>query len=386
MEHDVLQRRPRASTHGQALVLVVIALVAMLAMAGLVVDGGNLFAQQRRTQNWTDAGANAGAVQLLRRMMGVAGTDAQWDQRVVAAAAESIAADGLQAIASTDYTNIGGTVLGPAGTGSIPAGAAGVRVVGQRAVGTYLAGIVGLTSFTATADATAIAGYGTGVGEGVLLPLTFPVLFTQCDGNDFIANGPWPVGPSNPVVVPMCSNGPGNVGWIDWTPTAGGASELAAAITNPSNPPISTPHWYYISQTGSISAGPVQNAMDAYVGEDITLPIFYASTSDPLPGTCNSTPGGSRDALSDCPIGDRGGNGSNQWYFLVTLGSFHLQQVYLNGGDGGACDPGEINGGNISGCLIGYWNADVVPAEMSIGPGGGTPTSNLSRPTIQLID
>ena len=373
-------------SHGQALVLVVLALVAMLAMAGLVIDGGNLFAQQRKTQNWTDAGANAGAVQLLRRLIGVPGSDIEWDQRVFDAVTESIAADGLDAIPSIEYTTIAGAVLGPAGTGSIPLSAAGVRVVGQRSVGTFLAGIVGLSTFTATTDATAVAGYSSGVGQGGLLPVTFPVLFTRCNGNDLVVDGPWPVGPSNPLVVPMCSNGPGNVGWIDWTPTGGGASELADAITNPNNPPISTPKWYWITQTGSISSGQVQTALETYINKDVLLPIFYAGATDPLPGTCNSTPANDQNELADCPLADRGGNGSNQWYYLVTFASFHLQEVYINGGDGGACDPGDVEGKTISGCLIGYFNTDVVPANLTIGTGGGGQTSNLTPPTIQLID
>ena len=28
------------------------------------------------------------------------------------------------------------------------------------------------------------------------------------------------------ITIPLCKNGPGNVGWIDWSPTAGGTSEL----------------------------------------------------------------------------------------------------------------------------------------------------------------
>lgn len=397
MNRTMHTQRRATRNDGQALVLVVLALVAMIAMAGLVIDGGNLFAQQRKTQNWTDAGANAGAVQLLRRLIGVPGSETEWDQRVVEAVKESIAADGLDAIPEIDYTRIDGTVLGPAGTTDIPDNAAGVRVVGQRSVGTYLAGIVGFSSFTATADATAVAGYATGVGQGGLLPVTFPVLFTQCDGNSLVVGGgtgtppgTWPVGPANQVVVPMCSNGPGNVGWIDWTPTGGGASELADAITKKNNKPMSTPHWYYITQTGSISSGQVQNAMETYIGEDVLLPIFYASESDPLPGTCNSKPDNDPDNdqadLSDCLIANRGGNGSNQWYYLVTFGSFHLEGVYLNGGDGGACDPGDVDGKTISGCLLGYFTTDVVPANLTIGPGGGTQTSNLTPPIVQLID
>jgi hypothetical protein len=387
MSDKQVERRRISPSAGQALVLMVIALVGLLAMAALIIDGGSLLSQQRKVQNWTDSGANAGAVQLMRRLIGVAGTDAEWDQRVVDAVNESIGADGLDLIPSIEYTDIDGTVLGAAGGSTIPADTAGVRVVGQRSVGTYLAGIVGFNSFNATADATAVTGYSSGVSQGGVIPVTFPVLFTQCDGNSLVLDGSnWPVGPANPVVVPMCSNGPGNVGWIDWTPTAGGASELADAITNGNSPPISTPRWYYVTQTGSISAGPVQNAMETYLNDDVLLPIFYGDDTDPLPGTCSSTPNNDQDRLSDCPMGDRGGTGSNQWYFLVTFASFHLQEVYLNGGDGGACDPGDVDGKNISGCLIGYFNFDVVPANLTIGPGGGAQTSNLTPPTVQLID
>jgi hypothetical protein len=86
-------------------------------------------------------------------------------------------------------------------------------------------------------------------------------------------------------------------------------------------------------------------------------------------------------------MADRGGLGANQWYFLVELGNFHLQEVHVQGGSA-PCAAGEVPGspGNPSGCLIGYWTADVAPANLTIGSGGSTPTSNLSRPTVQLID
>ena len=323
----------RKNDRGQALVLVIIAFVAALTMTALVVDGAQAFAQQRRAQNWTDAAANAGAVELMRRLVGVTGTDAEWDARVVAAVNASIGVDGLAAIPTVDYTDVSGTVLGPAGGGSIPANAAGVHVAGSRTFDTFFGGITallpgggGIHRFTASAEATSVTGYSDGVGGASVIPVTFPVLYTQCDGNDLVVNGNWPVGPSNVTVVPMCSNGPGNVGWIDWTPTGGGASELATAITTPSNPPITTPKWYWVTQTGSISSGQVQNAMESWIGKDVLLPIFYADEPDPLPGTCNSTPGGTQTLLSDCPIADRGGNGSNQWYYFVTFASFHLQE------------------------------------------------------------
>ena len=46
----------------QTLTVVALAMVPLLLVVGLVIDGGWAFAQQRRTQNAMDAAANAGAV------------------------------------------------------------------------------------------------------------------------------------------------------------------------------------------------------------------------------------------------------------------------------------------------------------------------------------
>jgi Flp pilus assembly protein TadG len=51
---------------GQAMVLVVFAIIAMIAMAGLALDGGRLHTQRRQAQNAADAAAVAGARELLQ--------------------------------------------------------------------------------------------------------------------------------------------------------------------------------------------------------------------------------------------------------------------------------------------------------------------------------
>lgn len=53
--------------HGQALVLAVVVLGGLIAIAGLAVDGGLLFAQRRDLQNIADGAALAGAMQLDER-------------------------------------------------------------------------------------------------------------------------------------------------------------------------------------------------------------------------------------------------------------------------------------------------------------------------------
>ncbi len=54
----------RRDESGQALVVVALFLVGLLAVLGLVLDGGNLYLQRRALQNAADAGALAGAREL----------------------------------------------------------------------------------------------------------------------------------------------------------------------------------------------------------------------------------------------------------------------------------------------------------------------------------
>jgi len=37
---------------------------------------------------------------------------------------------------------------------------------------------------------------------------------------------PWPFGPINLIAIPLCSNGPGNFGSIDWDSSGGGVAQL----------------------------------------------------------------------------------------------------------------------------------------------------------------
>src|SRR4051794_26264468 len=58
----------RPNERGQTLTIVALAMVPILLVAGLVIDGGWAFSQQRRTQNAMDAAANAGAVVLVQNL------------------------------------------------------------------------------------------------------------------------------------------------------------------------------------------------------------------------------------------------------------------------------------------------------------------------------
>ena len=257
---------------GQILVIVAVGLLVMVAMVALVVDGGYAWAKQRDTQNAADAAAEAGATVLMQRLAGVVPAKTDGDVDV---AVDQAATDNGTVVDVAYYTDINGDLVTPAGAvtadesaaavvgaGAIPSGASGVRAVASQDFDTIIAGVMGFQNLTARAPATAVTGYQGDTCPAdsgcVVLPVTFPTTIIDCDGsNNIVQQTPatdWP-SPSAVTVVPLCSNGPGNVGWLDWTPTAGGASELRDAILPPgSNPYLEWPQWFYVVSTG----GPIR--------------------------------------------------------------------------------------------------------------------------------
>jgi len=395
---------------GQVVVIVAAGLVVLVAMVGLVIDGGMAWGRQRDTQNVADASAKAGAAVMAERVAGVSPTPTDAD--VLAAVNATATANGLAA-PEAYYTNINGTMLtnggaattneaaaAEVGGGFIPAGAAGVRAKTDQTFDTALASVMGFNTFTTVADATAVAGYLSGTCDAdagcFVLPITFPVTVLGCDGN----GDPAPVTDANGnkilwsitgeyLTVPLCKNGPGNVGWLDWTPneqTAGcsgtGTAEVACVIENPQNPYLAWPGWYFITSTGNINSGQVQTAMDAFDGQTVLIPQFDV--------TCDETPSGP--GVEDCPVGHVGGNGSNQWYHLAGMSAFELcsaatPECVANGwthgtyvsGSSPECDTG--NGGTS--CLAGRFISLNYEGEVQANPGANTGTAVVG---IQLVE
>lgn len=399
----------RNAERGQSIVIIAGGLIAMLAMVGLVIDGGNAFAQQRSTQNGIDAASEAGAVELARRMMGIApvADDVTWDQRVLAAVTATSTNNGLTATGTPEYTDYQGAALGPVGVGVIPANTQGVHAGGTRNFSTFFVGALGITNFTAAAEATAITGFAVESGFGGLMPLTFPLILTQCDtsgGSNRLFHplgnppaGEWPTGPNNMVAMPLCSNGPGNVGWIDWDPPYGGASDIATSIANPDNPPVTTPHWYLVNETGGITS--LDNDVDTWEGKDIIFPIYDAHADDAATpsvdesflGTCDTTPTGTQTLLADCPAGQEGLSGGSGWYLFVTFGKFHLEHSYIQGNHETECNDPSLASiassptGSIKNCLIGYFKERVIASNLTVGSGTTPGASSVTPFAVQLI-
>ncbi len=370
----------RSEPTGQILVIVAIGLVAIVAMVGLIIDGGYAWGQQRDTQNGTDASAHAGAIELVKHMAaGTAPNDlVVWD-RVTNAALQN----GID-VADAEYTDWQGSLLGakvgPSDGLSVPSDAAGVHVEGQKIIALFLAPVIGISAFDIHTDATAVAGNVVNpcdIVEGcVLLPIAFPATMVVCSNNgqysipvtDPVTGQPltWPAGQR--VIMPMCGGNPGSVGWIDWDPPYGGTSETVDDVLNPPALDINLPSWQYITATGTIDAATLENALNTYAGQVVLFPLFDS--------TCNTTP--TNQFTSGCPPANVGGNGVNQWYHLPSFAAFRLDApkgAYTNGNNSGVCDTGN----GATDCVIGTF-VDYV-GQGTVGP----PDPNSTNFGVQLI-
>ena len=382
----------RRSQGGQALVVMTIAILAMIGGLGLIIDGGNAWAQQRFTQGGNDSAAEAGAVVLASMYSGQTAPVTGWDGAAAAAVANSASKN---AVASTTsyYVDICGTYLRPDGTkaagtadaavvgagilptnnhtnpdcpGGIVGPVAGVQVNASKTFGTFVSRTIGMSQMTVSTNATAVTGLLQGCGSAAgatcfVLPVTAPVTVVTCDSNGN-ATGTGVAWPTNTrTIVPLCKNNPGNVGWLDWTPPAGGTSELINSILQPNNPAMTMPSWQYVTATGNVNSAGVEDALNAYAGRIVLFPNFDL--------TCAADPDRSQVGVAPSyGCSDIGGSGSNQWYRIPQLAAFELERAYVNGNNRGVCDTGN----GATSCLVGKFVNFVTTGTVGPGIGGGT--------------
>jgi hypothetical protein len=391
--HSPAEPEPR----GQVLVIVAAGLITMIAMTGLVVDGGYAWGQQRDNQNAADAASEAGAVVLAEALMGLVRTDAD----VLAAVNASVTANGVSKLGAW-YTDIEGDPINSAGNqvGSwsaaadvgggllIPPNAAGVRANTAKTFDTFLVGVIGFDTLTANADATAVAGYLAGIcaagADCAALPVTIPLNQLTCDNTGKAV-------PSNPaqewpyfnvsITIPLCQNNPGNVGWLDWTPPWGGLSEMVTAVGPPTtNPAMSVPSWAFMTSTGNVNPPGLEDALNYYAQNQIPIliPMFDS--------TCNTEPDPPSPGTSDverCPLANVGGTGQQQWYHVNRFVAFLFDDpgVFLSGSNAAEC---EQNGNGATSCLKGQFVRFVTTGTVGpgVGAGGAGPNSAVG---VQLI-
>ena len=390
----------RQGQQGQALFIFAIALVALVAMTGLILDGGAVFAQQRVAQNGADGAATAGTV-VIASNLGDPGLNDGSD--VWTAIDDTADENGLESWGAI-YTDVYGQPIGTdvVNTGDIPTNARGVKVSGMRTATTSFARVLGINSLAANADATVIAGAQSLdcvlAEDGCsLLPLTFPVQVSHCDASGELIEGPWigapPPDPENigdaywPIVgagdlpspadpdgnpdsmaiLPLCrssSGGSGAFGWLDLDTT----QNLQQEIEGPLTQPVEIPDWF---QTQSGSPDSADDEISAYIHQPVLIPLNN--------GACRIDPG----TPDTCPIEFEGVDpvGENTWYYVHTLAVLYIDQVLVQGPDKDQCAeaPGNppvpvTSGAGFLGCIKGwfvnYVTSGPVDPEGEIGPGG----------------
>ena len=316
----------------------------MMAMTGLIIDGGNAFAQQRGTQNAADAASEAGAVVLSQNILALNSSGAaKTDAEVLAGMNASASANSVRSfnpgVAGNSvayYTDLTGNLLQAGGStttdpllavrvgsGSIPpctggtntcvdygspggpGVASGVQAASVRDFKTLVSGVIGIGQFTATSIATAVAGYAANPCDAAqgcaLLPVTFAANQTTCDGsgNAGYTTTPWiptqPTGPAytpgNEVLMSLCKKGEGAFGWLDF-----GCGNTASQIITPCNNQIYFPTWLQ-GQPGNPNN--VENELNTYAGnlvgtyeppgparfdQEVLIPIFDGLCNEDRPG------------------------------------------------------------------------------------------------------
>jgi hypothetical protein len=365
---------------------------------------------------------------MAQRFAGATAPVGGWDAEVSARVLASAAANNLN-VSAAYYTDICGIPLRPngaaalngdgtedlatavlVGSGSLPSSSAttpdcpnaivgppaGVLVLGHKNVRTYFAGVLGLNALDIGTRATAVTGWLQGTCDAsvgvycAVLPVAVPVNIVSCDGSNNPINTGTPWEWNHVYKVPLCQNGPGNVGWLDWVSPRGGTSELINSILHPDNPAINLPSWQYVTATGNVNSSGVEDALRTYDGQVVLIPQFDL-TCNPGPGDApdNSAPAITTDPNYGCPAGALGGNGSNQWYRMPSFAYFQLcdsstagctaHGTYVSGNNSAVCDTGN----GATSCLVGQFVDILGSGTVSAGAGGGS--GSVKAVGVQLI-
>lgn len=168
---------------GQALVILVFALIVLLAILGLAVDGGTFLLEDRRMQNASDAAALAGTHKLAQAICDSTVSDTAIADEIVLYAERNGVADPSNNMVA-DYVGLevveeelSTTVLGRVGAGSIPTGASAISVSTTISRSTYFMTLLGQHTTYPSAGALAVTGVArTGT---TLAPIGIPLEVAQ---------------------------------------------------------------------------------------------------------------------------------------------------------------------------------------------------------------
>jgi hypothetical protein len=231
---------------GQSLVVVALMLVALVGFLGLVIDGGNLYAQRRFVQNAADAGALAGA-----RAMALHGDV----QALASAYAEANAADGAGSDAiDTTVSVVDRTVF----------------VTVSKVCSTHFLGVMGIPTFTV--GATAEAGFSPAAGISGLLPIAVHKNAVEGirsnDPTGFVVITD-DAGEASNFAVGKIANG--HRGWVNFNGGKVGASELKQWCKHGYPEVVTVPAWINGTEGSDNSA---LKECEKWIGEVVLVPVY----------------------------------------------------------------------------------------------------------------
>jgi len=324
-------RGRRERSQGQLVVVFALSLVAIILAVGLVIDGGNAWSQRRIAQNAADFAAVAGT----KIVSADAGTP-QTNASVRTAVESALSANGLGAVLGSNYTasymdTSGNLVAGYRTAGMIPDGVIGVQVAPTKTFKTYFLGVAGVTSFNASATATAKYGFyeGTFGGPGgnlVPIAVKLDVIngLQNCPQGSAVGSG----GACNPVSLTEGNHSaPGQFAWMSWNGT--GNTPYTCSILGPpaNSPSYSVPENSFIvisGNTGVSNSSCVRDGIDAWVAMGATILVPIVSPGPPPGGqTCVQAPTYCFANGTPYPVTIQG-NGSNATYNVIGFAGFQL--------------------------------------------------------------
>lgn len=366
-----------ARANGQIVVVFALSLIVVILAVALVIDGGNAWSQRRTTQNAADFAALAGT-RVVSANAGVV----QANAAVRSSVELTLASNGLATtVLGTDYAasyvgTSGNLVAGYGTAGTIPAGVIGVQVTPTKTFRTYFLGVVGMTSFNASATATAKYGFyeGTFGGPGGNL---VPVAVTLAT----ITSKPQcPVGAAAGSATPGCTpvpmtddgleNAAGQFRWMSWDGTADAVYTCGTAGTGgilgpPANSPsLTVPANGSIRVPGNTGVSNVcKTNIDNWIALGTTVLVPIISPGPPPAGqTCITMP-------QNCYVGTTTpypptsvGGGAATQYNVIGFAGFQLtgcgnpciknlegvfRQTFLLGPTGGTTGTPSTPGGTL---------------------------------------
>jgi len=317
-------KKTLSKEHGQSLVLVTLLLVGMVAMMGLIFDGGNAYLQRRRMQNAADAATLAGGRELALALS-ANDTSSAAESRVGNAIRNYFQANGgnLSNNLQMTFVNPQGQPTGIIGASNgIPPNTSGVSVTTATNFPTFFLTVLNIDTGRVAARALAQTGQPTGMTN--LFPLAVPT-------GTLTTNTPPPAGQCNfnypaPCQVWGTSKGDDEAsrGWTNFKVCGGGSDYLKDVLDGNATSGTVKVGESICTETGSIDA--LSDHLRPWIGKDVIIPIYDCTNED-----------------RNCPNYEDQHHGTNLKYHVAAFAVFTFKGFYFsNNNRGGATDCNPI--------------------------------------------